>query len=29
MKKLISDFVYYLRQGYGFRQAWRLATMTL
>ncbi len=29
MRKLIADFVYYLRRGYGLRQAWHLAKVTL
>lgn len=29
MKKLICDFLYYLRQGHGFRKAWNLARVTL
>lgn len=29
MKKLLSDFIYYLRRGHGIRQAWRLATLTI
>lgn len=29
MKKLIGDFFYYLRQGYGVRKAWNLARVTL
>lgn len=29
MKKLISDFLYYRRRGYGVRMAWRLAKVTL
>lgn len=29
MKKLIADFLYYLRRGYGFRKSWQLAKVTL
>lgn len=29
MKKLIFDFIYYLRRGYGVRKAWNLARVTL
>lgn len=29
MKKTIGDFLYYLRRGYGVRQAWRMARITL
>ena len=29
MRKLIGDFVYYLRKGYGPRRAWTLAKVTL
>lgn len=29
MSKLYKDFIYYLRRGYGFREAWRLARITL
>lgn len=29
MRKFLADFIYYLRRGYGIRQAWRLATLTL
>lgn len=29
MKKLICDFLYYLRRGYGVRKAWNLASVTL
>ena len=29
MKKFIGDFLYYLRRGYGVRNAWRLARITL
>jgi hypothetical protein len=29
MKKLVGDFLYYLRRGYGVRNAWRLARITL
>lgn len=28
-KKLLADFIYYLRQGLGIRAAWRLAKVTL
>ena len=29
MKKLLSDFIYYLRQGFSIRTRWRLANVTL
>lgn len=29
MRKFLADFLYYLRRGYGFRNAWRLARCTL
>lgn len=29
MQKLFRDFLYYLRCGYGLREAWRLARITL
>jgi hypothetical protein len=29
MKKFIGDFLYYLRRGYGVREAWNLARVTL
>ncbi len=29
MRKLIGDFLYYLRRGYGIRKSWRLALVTL
>lgn len=29
MRKLLSDFLYYLRRGHSIRNAWRLATITL
>ena len=29
MKKFIGDFLYYIRRGYGIRNAWRLAQLTL
>lgn len=29
MRKFASDFLYYLRRGYGVRNAWRLARITL
>lgn len=29
MKKLIADFIYYLRRGHGIRTAWRMAKVTL
>ena len=29
MRKLIGDFIYYLRRGYGLRMAWHLAKITL
>lgn len=29
MKKFIGDFIYYLRRGYGVRNSWRLARITL
>lgn len=29
MRKLIADYFYYLRRGYGLRQSWRLAKVTL
>ena len=29
MRKLVGDFLYYLRRGYGIRTAWRLARVTL
>lgn len=29
MKKRIGDFLYYVRRGYGMRNAWRLARLTL
>lgn len=29
MKKFIGDFFYYLRRGYGIRESWRLAQLTL
>jgi hypothetical protein len=28
-RKLIADFWYYLRRGYGFRKSWRMARVTL
>ena len=27
--KFLSDFIYYIRQGYRLRQAWELAKVTL
>jgi hypothetical protein len=29
MKKFVADFIYYLRRGYGIREAWNLARVTL
>lgn len=29
MRKLLADFLYYLRRGYGIRKAWNLARVTL
>ncbi len=29
MKKFIADFLYYLRRGHTFRNAWRLARVTI
>ena len=29
MKKFLGDFLYYIRRGYGIRNAWRLAQLTL
>lgn len=29
MRKFLGDFLYYLRRGYGIREAWRLANVTL
>lgn len=29
MKKLLADFVYYIRRGHDIRTAWRLARVTL
>lgn len=29
MRKLIADFIYYLRRGYSVRQAWDMARVTL
>jgi hypothetical protein len=29
MRKLITDFLFYLRRGYGVRKAWNLARVTL
>ena len=29
MRKFVADFLYYLRRGYSFRNAWRLARVTL
>lgn len=29
MRKFIGDFIYYLRLGYGIRESWRLAQLTL
>lgn len=29
MPKLIRDFIYFLRRGYGIRQSWHLAKVTL
>ena len=29
MRRLIGNFIYYLRRGYGIRMAWHLATVTL
>ena len=29
MRKLVGDFLYYLRRGYGIRESWRLALVTL
>ena len=29
MRKLLGDFLYYMRRGYGIRKAWRMARVTL
>ncbi len=29
MKKLLSDFLYYLKRGHSIQNAWRLARLTL
>lgn len=29
MRKLIADFIYYLRRGHGVHNSWRLARITL
>lgn len=29
MRKLIADFIYYLKRGHGVRKAWQLAKVTL
>ena len=29
MRKLFSDFFYYLKRGHGVRKAWQLAKVTL
>ncbi len=29
MKKFLTDFIYYVRRGYGIRRAWELAKVTL
>lgn len=29
MRKFLSDFLYYVRLGFGIRTAWRLAKITL
>lgn len=29
MRKLIADFIYYLKRGHTVRNAWRLAKVTL
>ncbi len=29
MKKLLSDFLYYLKRGHSIRNAWHLARLTL
>jgi len=29
MKKIISDFLYYLKRGHGIRKSWQLAKVTL
>ena len=29
MRKLLSDFYYYLKRGHGVRKAWQLARLTL
>lgn len=29
MRKFLADFIYYLRRGYGIRNAWRLAQITI
>ena len=29
MRKLVSDFFYYLKRGYSIRNAWHLARLTL
>lgn len=29
MLKFLGDFLYYLRRGYGIRESWRLAQLTL
>lgn len=29
MRKLLSDFFYYLKRGHGVRKAWQLAKVTL
>ena len=29
MRKFLGDFLYYLRRGYGLRESWRLAQLTI
>lgn len=29
MRKFLGNFIYFLRRGYGIRNAWRLAQLTI
>lgn len=29
MKKVVANFIYYIRRGYGLRAAWQMARVTL
>jgi hypothetical protein len=29
VRKLMADFIYYVRRGYGLRKSWHLAKVTL